>query len=664
MPIPSQDEPGSTKKIPSFAPPPPTLAAEAVISSTAGVSMRRREDLTLLISGFLLTLVTLMVIALEPRLSPPSTVSEAPVMGLLTDPFLQLPTPTSVRVVWFTEFAGREHTVLYSPQPDQPLTGRDVRQVAATTRQLTRLREDQDSRLPTGVTFEAPTGRPVWRHEAAVTGLEPGQRLPYQVRSQREDGTLLTSEVFSLAPSPPVGQPLKILLTSDHQSKPMTAANLQKVAETIGSVDAVFMAGDLVNVPDRGTEWFDDAAGAAFFPALQGRAHYDLKLPRSTTRYRGGQLIQHAPLFPATGNHEVMGRFSAVRSLNDQFNDPIPRQAAVDLYETQPDVFNPEGDPEQRRRWIINHSFNADTYQEIFSLPTSSVPNPDQTDRPETTSLYYATTFGDVRLVSLFVTNIWRKPAVKPDIQGRFQERPADLGLPGAWGHGQHIFEPITPGSQQYQWLQQEFASAAFQQAKYRVVMLHHPPHSLGGNIVPPFTDPIPVYDRNDDGSLRAIRYEYPIQNDYIIRDLVPLLEAAGVDLVLYGHSHLWNRFVGPTGIHFLETSNVGNTYGAFWQDQRRQVPPAEPSSWFDKYQQDYYVAQGDPNGLPPVIPAIAPLTDDHGNPLPYIASNDITAFSLLDTGTGIVSSYYFDTRQPQSEVVKFDEFRLGQATQ
>jgi hypothetical protein len=73
------------------------------------------------------------------------------------------------------------------------------------------------------------------------------------------------------------------------------------------------------------------------------------------------------------------------------------------------------------------------------------------------------------------------------------------------------------------------------------------------------------------------------------------LLEQAGVDLVLYGHSHLWNRFVGPTGMHFLETSNVGNTYGAFWGDQRRPLPPSEPIADLDKFNAAHYVAQGIP---------------------------------------------------------------------
>jgi hypothetical protein len=132
----------------------------------------------------------------------------------------------------------------------------------------------------------------------------------------------------------------------------------------------------------------------------------------------------------------------------------------------------------------------------------------------------------------------------------------------------------------------------------------------------------------------------------------MPLLEAANVQLVHYGHSHLWNRFRSQSGMHFLETSNVGNTYGAFLSDNKRPVPPKDKKD---------YAALGDPNGLEPVVPAIAPLPDKNGKPMPYIASNDITAFSIFDTGTGTVSSYRFDTSQPNSKVVKFDEFQLLQ---
>jgi len=557
---------------------------------------------------------------------------------LLTDPFLQLPTENSVRVVWFTEFAGSGHTVAYG----QGLS----RTATATTTKLTRTREDQKSRVGNqtedGQVYKKPTMRDIWRHEAEVTRLTPGDRVPYRVTSVREDGQTVNSNQFTLAPKPTPQTPLKILLTSDHQLMPMTAANLQKVAETIGQVDAVFLAGDLVNIPDRASEWFDDNRGGAFFPCLQGRANYELERNGVKTTYTGASLIQYAPLFPATGNHEVMGRFSMDSSLNDQFNEPYPRAVATAIYKKNAKQLNATNDPKQREAWLKNNSFNTDTYNEIFTLPQSSSGREN----------YYAVTFGDIRLVALYITNIWRTPSLDADAKGRYREREKDLNNPAAWGYGQHIFEPVRQGSAQYNWLERELNSKEFKQAKYKIVMFHHPPHTLGDNIVPAYTDPVQLIERDAKGSIKAVRYEYLKGADYIIRDVVPLLEAAGVQLVLYGHSHLWNRFVNPKGIHFLETSNVGNTYGAYIGNKKRPVPTG--------YQAEY-AATGDPNGLEPVMPTLAPLLGEDNQPLPYVASNDITAFSILDTGTGIVSSYRFDTRSPESEVVKFDEFRLAQ---
>ena len=525
---------------------------------------------------------------------------------MLSDPFLQLPTETSVRVVWFTEFAGSDHIVAY---------GQNFNQTAvATTSKLSRTREDQKSRVG-DQTLESQTKRDIWRHEAEVTGLTPNTRIPYRVTSVREDGLTVSSAEFTLAPKPTPDTPLKILLTSDHQLKPMTAANLQKVVETVGRVDAVFFAGDLVNVPDRASEWFDDNRGGALFPCLQGRANYEIDNNGVKTNYTGGELIQHAPLFTAIGNHEVMGRSSKGSSLNDEFDDAIP------------------------------NSFNTDTYEEIFTLPESSPGG----------KTYYALTFGNVRLVVLYATNVWRVPSLDAGARGKYREREQDLNNPEQWGYGQHIFEAIAKGSAQYNWLEQELNSPEFQLALYKVVMLHHPPHSLGENIVPAYTNPVQVIERDLDGSIKAVRYEYPKQADYIIRDIVPLLEAADVQLVFYGHSHLWNRFVSSSGMHFLETSNVGNSYGAHIGENKRRVPTS--------YKEDY-AETGDPNGLEPVMPTIAPLLGEDGKPLPYVASNDITVFSIFDTAAGTISSYRFDTREPGSNVVKFDDFKLRVGTQ
>ena len=418
----------------------------------------------------------------------------------------------------------------------------------------------------------------------------------------------------------------------------MTAANLQKVVETVDKIDGVFFAGDLVNVPDRASEWFDESRGGAFFPCLQGKANYRLDKNDVQTSYRGGEIIQHAPLFTAIGNHEVMGRFSDEKPLREQFNDSIPKAAAKQHYQKIKHQVNPTGDPQIETPWIKANSFNSDTYEEIFSLPNNKK--------------YYAVTFGDIRLVVLYVTNIWRTPDLSADVKGRYQEAVEDLSQPLKWGYGQHIFEPISKNSPQYSWLERELHSEAFQQAKYKIVMFHHPPHTLGGNIVPPYTNPQPVMEYSEDGKLRSLFYQYPIDNDYIIRDLIPLLETSGVQLVYYGHSHLWNRFVSSSGMHFLESSNVGNTYGAHLGDNKRPIPQSE-------FAQNNYAVVGDPHGLEPVTPTIAPLTDELGQPLPYIASNDITVFSIFDTSTGTIGSYYYDTRQPDSPVVKFDEFKL-----
>ncbi len=589
-------------------------------------SRSRYGSIFLLVLPFILAIgVWLIGMSLPSEASP----------KLLTEPFLQLPEARSVQVVWFTEFAGAQHFVEYGSRLEQ--------RVNAVTTKLSRVREDQDSRIglqtERGQVYQKPTYREIWRHQATVTGLAAGVRSPYRVTSVHENGQRIRSDSYTLAPLPLPNQSLNILLTSDHQLMPLTPANLQKVVETIRPVDALFLAGDLVNIPDRASEWFDDNRGSAFFPSLQGRTRRLVERNGRQTVYRGGALIQSAPLFPALGNHEVMGRFSMEASLNEQYNDAYPVQAAEQLYTAQENQVNPQRDSAIKASWLKNNSFNTDTYQELFSLPIGS-PGGKQ---------YYAITFGNVRLISLYATNIWRVPSLEADARGKYRERDADLNAPERWGYGQHLFGAIAKGTPQYEWLRQELNSHAFRQAKYRIVMLHHPVHSLGDNIVPPYTDPVQKIERDASGAIQSVRYEYPLKDDYLIRDVVPLLEAAGVQLVFYGHSHLWNRFISPAGVHYLESSNVGNSYGAFIGDKQRPIP----NGFVEQYS-----ATGDPNGLLPVVPTLAPLFEN-GQAQPYIASNDMTVFSIFNTSTGTVSSFRFDVREPEKGVIKFDEFLL-----
>lgn len=576
-----------------------------------------------------------------------SRAAQASAMTLLTDPFLQLPTENSVRVVWFTEFAGSEHYVLY---------GEGLRQRArAETKKMSRLAEDGESRVGAQVedeeVYPAYTPREVWRHEATVTGLSR-ERVSYTVTSVT-DGAEVTSGEFTLGPLPTAGQPLKILLTSDHQLKEMTPANLQKVEETVGRVDAVLFAGDLVNIPDRASEWFDDNRGFAFFPSLQGRASYPLERTRedgtvAKTTYKGGELIQHAPLFPVIGNHEVMGRFSPGISLGDQFNDPHPRTVARERYRQNAGLYNPQDDPEVRKRWLLDNSFNTLTYEELFTLPEDASGG----------EQYYAVQFGDVYLIGLYATRIWRNPSLDSDVRGKYREALGSLSSPDTWGYGDFIFEDLAKGSEQYAWLAEQLKSDAFRNAPYKVVLLHQAAHGIGDNYNPVFSHPVQILDRHEDGSLAAVRYEYPLADDIIVRDVQPLLEEAGVQLAHSGHSHLWFRMIAG-GVNYLESSNVGNNYGCYVEGYaERSNVPDDP-----RYNAENYVAVGDPHGLEPVMPSVtSPQLDEAGNPLPCIASNDLTAFSILDTQSATVKSYVFDTRKPNSEVRLFDEFALTSA--
>ena len=569
---------------------------------------------------------------------------------LLTDPFLQMPGLDSIHVVWFTEFEGSDHSVTYGADLESAAT--------AETMKMSRTAEDASSHVgeqtENGQVYSGYTPRDIWRHEATVTGLTAGERVPYYVSSTADDGTEIVSEQFTLAPLPESGQALQILLTSDHQLKAMTPANMEMVEKTVGQVDAVFFAGDLINVPDRASEWFDDNRGWSFFPGLQGNAGYTLArsfvrdgITFNTERtYVGGELIQHAPLFPVVGNHEVMGRYNPGNAIGTQFNDPVPDWAAEARYEQLASLVNPNDDPAVREQWINDNSFNTVTYEEIFTLP-------DDSPGGET---YYAMQFGDVYMISLYSTRIWRTPSLGDSARGKYREPLAALNTPDNWGYGDFIFEDLAVGSEQYDWLVEQLNSEALQNAPYKVVVMHQAPHGVGDNYNPVFAHPQQIIDYNEDGSMAAVRYEYPIEDDIIVRDVEPLLNEAGIQLVHSGHSHLWFRMQNEAGVNFLETSNVGNNYGCYLEGYKeRGNIPNDP-----RFDAANYVAAGDPHGLEPIFPSeYSPQQDDEGNDLPCINSNTLTSFSILDTGTGLVNSYVFDTSDPESEVRLFDQFSL-----
>ena len=159
--------------------------------------------------GILVTIILFIVVS-----ASFSFVSMDKASLLLTDPFLQLPTEDSIRVVWFTEFPGENHRVLYGNHL--------ASEAPAVTTKLKRMREDKSSKIDPSPAKTI--NRNIWRHESLVTGLIAGKRVPYQVISDRlinGKHEEIRSKQYTLSPQPQPGTASKILLTSDHQLMPM-----------------------------------------------------------------------------------------------------------------------------------------------------------------------------------------------------------------------------------------------------------------------------------------------------------------------------------------------------------------------------------------------------------------------------------------------------------
>lgn len=564
----------------------------------------------------------------------------APASGavLLTQPFLQVPGEDCVNVVWFTENETEHNVVQLFEDGFDEEDPRFSREIEAVTTSPARIRDDDGAR------------HQVYRHEATVDGLpaffgSDKQKVAYRVIS--DDAA---SGVYSLQAQAQPGSGLRILLTSDIQCKNMVAANMRKLYELIGPVDAVLADGDIVDRGDAYVDWF--SSEMSYFRVLQGQTSHEV----GGVAYQGAPLLQNAPSYTAIGNHEVMGVYQGgAATLSTEFNDPKPRSYAEALYQERAAEVNPSGATDVREQFILDNSYNTQTYEDVLTLP----------ENDEGNERYYAVTIGDVRLIVLDISRIWRGNSMGDTASKYVDPVGAVDATDSRRGFGSFIFEPIDPESAQYQFLVAELASDAFQSAKYRMVMFHWQWHSLGGNVVPAFADPVATTVTLSDGRQQVV-YTYPMAEDYLKNQLEPLFERYNVDFVFNAHSHLWNRFRTESGMNVLESSNNGNTYNAFLDSMTRVgggYPPALEENFsgdpalrepFAGSEEDY-VAQGDPYGLSPVMPTASDVIG--GNP--YLMSNTVTEFSILDTTTGTVDSYRFDTEQPNSQPELFDSFPI-----
>ena len=88
----------------------------------------------------------------------------------------------------------------------------------------------------------------------------------------------------------------------------------------------------------------------------------------------------------------------------------------------------------------------------------------------------------------------------------------------------------FTPGSEQYLWLKNELESQAYQESNWQLVYMHHPPYTSG----PHPHDEVPV-----------------------LKHLVPLFKEYGVEFVLAGHNHHYERTF-KDGIYYIVSGGGG----------------------------------------------------------------------------------------------------------
>ncbi|MCF7852619.1 MAG: metallophosphoesterase, partial [Simkaniaceae bacterium] len=186
-------------------------------------------------------------------------------------------------------------------------------------------------------------------------------------------------------------------------------------------------------------------------------------------------------------------------------------------------------------------------------------------------------------------------------------------------------YVPIEEGSEQYQWLLNELHSEEFQEAEFRVVMMHHPIYTLNPD---PFNFICTTKEKF-----------FLIKNiNSLAETLGSLFEKYKIDLVFNGHDHIWNHFVSSGGVHYLSSC---------------QAVAENKNNWLLKKCS---------NGLDPVFPNKNQFRLD-GKLVPYPVGPG-AVFSVLDTKTKQVISYFSFFQGTTLQCIEFDAFTFSRAPQ
>lgn len=159
----------------------------------------------------------------------------------------------------------------------------------------------------------------------------------------------------------------------------------------------------------------------------------------------------------------------------------------------------------------------------------------------------------------------------------------------------------LEPGSRMLAWLEEDLAE---NEAPWTVAVFHHPPYSRG------------THDSNGEGIMTRAR-----------EHLAPILEAHGVDLVLSGHSHSYERTALLAGAY--HTPAVTDSHVLAWESPYEKRPGPRGGTV-------YVVAGhgGAGTGGDFDHPLVVAASKEHGAVLVEIEGTELRAQNVLADGT------------------------------